>query len=286
MTTSRPSPASPVDPCVLVGVTGREEAAVRHAASRALQLGLPLRLVHVWDLPPIGLRTEDPIGMVRTREREAAALVADARRLAEEIGDVEIRDEVLRGPTRDVLLLAASRAREVVLGPDVAPWAVRLFTGNVAHALAAEAPVPVVVVPDAWDPGPGRDRIVVALSAGSHAHGPLQYAFDAADASGGSLTILHVVEERDPGQRARVWNQLEWALDSWEARYHRVPVARHTVDGHAVDVALDVARRSSLVVAGKPGPGSRPHVLHHHFSQALIRAAACPVAVVPDHYSP
>lgn len=268
--------------CVVVGVADKQDAAVRHAASRALQLDLPLRVVHAWDLPPGADLSTYASGLVAAFEEGGRMILDAARQVVEGVGDVDASYELVRGQAREILLEMARDAGEVVLGPDDVPWTVRLFRGRVAHALAADGPCPVVVVPDDWEPGLDRENIVVALSGETYAHGPIEFAFKAARTSGGFVTLLHVAEDDVRGPTPGLtWSQLEWMLDTWESRYRDVRVVRRTVTGRAVDVALEMAKAASLIVAGKSDPSDRAHVLHRSFPQELISRAACPVAVVP-----
>src|SRR5262245_61668683 len=172
MTGSRP---------VVVGVDGTpdSDAALRWAVNEAALRDRPLHVVAT--TAPVARRApaapeESPVpdeALVRPGQYAAARLTAD-----------RVTTEISTDPPVRALARAADAAELVVVSAHQ-----RHNRRSVAHAVAAHATCPVIVVgpPD----GPVRQHIVVGLDGSVESDYALAFAFDEAARRGASIEAVH-----------------------------------------------------------------------------------------------
>lgn len=284
---------------ITAGVDGTPEshAALAWAAREAVRRGLPLRVVHAWQLVP------DQAFGAATRETHdqwvREGVDETARSVAEHHPRLDITVDVVEGSPTHTLAEAAARAEMLVLGSRGHGALVGFLLGSVGQHVIAESERPVVLVraqDRASDEAAGREVVVGQQGDPEESAPVLRFAFEAAAARGtgvravrawslppvfayspGSMKLLDEAGGLEPYER----NALAAALEPWRERFPGVPVTQHVEMGSAGEVLLSVASRAQLLVVGRRAHrravgariGSVAHGVLHH--------AHCPVAVVP-----
>lgn len=127
--------------------------------------------------------------------------------------------------------------------------------------------------------------VVIALDGDSPATGPLQFAFEQADARGDELHVLHAIP---PGTRKSdaeaIRANIGAVLAGWSDTYPRVRVLLSFPADEADDACGRATERSKLVVLGRPHRHSLPLPLARPLAAEVLRHAHGPVAVVPADY--
>jgi nucleotide-binding universal stress UspA family protein len=209
-----------------------------------------------------------------------------------------VTGELVPGDPADVLVRRARRDGLLVVGHRQRRANGSRPIGSVAALVAERSPVPVIVHRplDGLAAGPLPRPVLVGVEGGPGTDRVVGFAFAEAAQRGTALLAVHAwsrPEDAWPAgpdvcahsvdrARERAERTLTEALERWAEKYPEVRVrlaARHSLD---VPVTLTAASRSAqLAVVGmtrhpgvlRPSAGSVAH--------ALLRRAACPVAVVP-----
>ena len=93
--------------------------------------------------------------------------------------------------------------------------------------------------------------------------------------------LAHSPWEGDWSEVAQELEQMmERTLAGWCEKYPDVPVHRHLVRGHAVQMLVQESEGATLLVVGSRGHGGFPGLLLGSVSNGLLQHADCPVAVV------
>lgn len=275
---------------VVVGVDGSPAAvlAVRWAAMRAQRDGLPLRIVHAYQLPrgfPTGVTEEE--SLLELRRAVGRRWLDEARDIARLTApDVAVRAELIAMRASTGLLRESRRASVLVLGNHGRGAIGDLLVGSNSAALTARAHCPVVLVRAGL---PKSGPVVVGVDGTQASEAAVEYAFAEADAEGATLVALHafsesVVETALAGnntpldwtlQRQLADETLAERLAGWQEKYPRVRVEREVVHDRPTRALRRCARTARLVVVGRAGRGVLGSTSHH-----LLHHAVCPVAVV------
>ncbi|MFI5708312.1 universal stress protein [Kribbella sp. NPDC051620] len=137
---------------VVVGLddSGESEAAVEFAAEAAIERGSALRMVHVWDLPPIysweSMEVEGALdSWSRTAELHFEAVAGQWR---QKYPDLPIAVDVRRGHAVDGLLSSADAvdAQLLVIGGRHHLKVISVLLGSVARGVLQHATCPVAVI--------------------------------------------------------------------------------------------------------------------------------------------
>jgi nucleotide-binding universal stress UspA family protein len=281
---------------VTVGVDGSEcsLAAVRQAAAEAARAGRPLRIVHAFVWPLMGLA----VGPAVTAPADsglrfhAEQLLAEAEREArKEAPEVLISTSLLDGAAVPVLLRESRHSTLLVLGDRGLGGFSGLIVGSVAVQAAAHAACPVLIVRGEEHPaGP----VVVGADGSEVSALAVGYAVEQAARRGTDLVAVHAWNEpvsAGPGDmlplvydpsalRAEAERVLSESLAGWGQRYPDVVIRSELVHGSAVRELVDRSGSAQLLVVGARGRGGFAGLLLGSVSQSLIYHAACPVAVV------
>jgi nucleotide-binding universal stress UspA family protein len=200
-----------------------------------------------------------------------------------------------------LLVEAGERACAVVLGARGHGRVAGALTGSVSQHVAALAPCPVVVVREQADPA--SRTVVLGVDEDADRAGCLspgstqaaQFAFSFADAMSAPLTVLRAWQdpyldrsgvvlplqpELAAEDLAAAMRDLDHALGDLVARHPGVVVSRVIRPAHPQRLLVDASEHAALVVVGSRGRGAVAAMLLGSVSQALLRHAACPVAVV------
>lgn len=281
---------------VVVGVDGSEPSrfAVKLGIREARQRGLPLRLVHAFIWPMLGVylgpSPEAPPGggLAADAQRVLDEALEQARKLAP---DLSITGEVVTGSVAPVLIREAKQAALLVLGDRGLGGFSGLLVGSVAVQVASHAPGPLLVARGTLrDDGP----VVVGADGSEVGAMALEFAFAEAASRGAELVAVHAWSGRLPGRTADalpliydaddVQAELGRQLTEWLApvreQYPQVVVRELVRHGRTSKVLIGESASAQLVVAGARGHGGFAGLLLGSVSQALLHHAECPVAIV------
>ncbi|MEX3100966.1 universal stress protein [Streptomyces sp. ST1015] len=250
---------------VVVGVDGSEASlrAVEWAADEAALRGAPLHLVHAstW-------RQDAEDGW----RRDCRLLESAAHRAHRRVSDVRISTEVAAEDPEHALLRAARDATALVLGNRDRTGLAGLLRGSVSAAVAARAECPVIVVRGRHGSA-AHGRVVVGVG------GPAAVRFAVREAVVRDAELEAVRTWRAPAgenHEQRASAALERAL---RHAPERLRIRRRTAEGQARRLLVSASFAADLLVVGTRSRAGRLGLVTHR----VLRDAACPVAVVPEH---
>ena len=279
---------------VVVGVSGSapSTAALRFAAAEAALRGLPLTVVHTWEVPT--LYEGAVVVPWDDVERAEAGVLQDAVDQVHQLDpDLRTTGRLLRGRPDQVLVPLSERAAMVVLGTHAGTSA---WLGPVLAHVPSRSVSPVVVVPEGSGlPQLGRDPVdvVVGVDATEVSARAVGHAFEQAARWQGRLVAVLALETgfdaylpepgllRELADRGR--RQLSEALSGWCTIYPEVVVEQEVTLEHPLLALREAAAGAGLVVVGSHGRGLVGRVALGSVSASLLRSAPCPVAVVRPH---
>jgi nucleotide-binding universal stress UspA family protein len=281
---------------ILAGVDGSESAlaAVRWAAREAQALRAPLRIVTVFGWVPTP-DLEDPFrsspaawDSLRDQAQQTLdAAAAEARRVAP---DVTLTTELLVGAPADTIVSGSADARLLVVGHRGVGGFGALVLGSVGSAAAAHAACPVVVV--RGEPAAPDGPVVVGVDGSRLSEAALAFAIDVAVRRGTSLVAVHAWQDN---ANPRVAALIDWKavaaeqaavlaerLAGWQEKHPDLTIVRRVVRDSPAHELTALSEEAQLVVVGSRGRGGFAGLLLGSVSQALLRHAACPVAIVRE----
>ncbi|WP_165970392.1 universal stress protein [Actinomadura sp. 6K520] len=280
---------------VVVGYDGSQEAilALDWAAAAARTRGLPLTVIHVWEIyigSPVAMPMVD-LGAVAQQTLDGG--VEHVRKAAP---DLEVRGVLGRGQAAATLIDAGKTAGLIVLGPRGIGGFVGLVVGSVSTQVVAHASCPVVIVRGDFEPLPaeGPGRVVVGVDGSPASRAALAAAFAEARLHGLSVHAVVAwesvpVDELPPladeaGMRLAAETRLARMMDALRKSHPGVNVRAEVVSGAPREVLMKAADGARLLVVGSRGLGGFRGLMLGSVSQALVQHAPCPVAVVhaPD----
>lgn len=270
------------------------ERAVRYAVSEARRRQLGLRIIHVQAqaltlAPTLSIVSPDVLHEV------AADIIKRAAQQAHEYGwsGSEIDLVLAEGSRRDTILAHSSDASCVVVGRRSSTLG-HLLSGSTTASLAAHADVPVISVPDTWDPATRHGVVTVGVEDCGcvQGHDVVSAAFAEAHRRQASVELMHAWRPEtayDSAIGTRVlqdaWTSttlrsleeqvheanpprdVNWASS---ARFERPEIVLHRASSHA-----------DLIVIGRHGHDSLVHRSLGATARTVLRTAECPVLVVP-----
>ncbi len=279
---------------VVVGVDGTtgSAGALRYAVEQAGRRGCGLHLVHV------GPGHVPVTPLLPHLQQSVAQAGLDILRAAEDAvaavaPDLPVTPTTSSGSRILELVAASRRGRLLVVGRETRGGLQRLVTGTTTAAVVARVPVPVVVVPGAWQPQQAGDRVVVGLGSARGSGELLRAAFEHGRAQGLAVEVVHAwrlpdayadrIEERT--HRA-AWvsggtELLEHEIAPWLDRYRDVAVTTRVEHDDAARVLVEASRTADLVLLLRPAPDRLlgPHL--GSTARHVVAQASCPVEVVP-----
>ncbi len=284
---------------MLVGVDGSESArdAIALGVDQARRHGLPLRLVHAFVWPLLGVPLGPPpggpaeAGLRAEADRVLADALAHATALAP---DVSISGEVITGAAAPVLLAESDQAAMTVLGSRGLGGFAGLLIGSVAAQVASHARRPVLVARGRSDP---QRPVVVGVDGSDSAAAALDFALAEAYARKVDLLAIMTWYGRLPARTverlpliydasdvtAECGRVLERAVSGARARLpeaSQVTVREEVRHGRAARTLVEASTDAQLVVVGARGRGGFLGLRLGSVSQAVLHHAECPVAII------
>jgi len=277
---------------VLVGIDGSRDGliALAWAASYATLCQAPLRAVYAID--------EDgqlPAAPPPSGPDDGSEVLGDALDELERLDFGHASLEVHYGHPAMVLLDLAEKSRALVVGRRGMGGFAELVLGSTSQECTALITrVPLVVVPDSWDPaGSPRHRIVVGIDGSPDGADALHFAFELAAATGAEIHGIHAVEIRESYPDPEVWadpEQQPWPADTddlvtrtlagWQAKYPQVVTRGRCVADHPVRALAHESETADLVVVGGLGRTAFTLLRLGSVARGLLHHSRSPVAVI------
>jgi nucleotide-binding universal stress UspA family protein len=281
---------------VVVGVDGSQRSldAVEVAAAEAVLRNRPLRIVHAFLWPTVGIAVSPGLAgpSLQAFRDQAEEIVSEAAQLAAKTApEIPITSQVIDGGPGHLLQDQSRQAVLLVLGDRGLGGFSELLIGSVAVQTATHGACPVLIVRgDRHRAGP----IVVGVDGSAVSMQALDFAVEEAALRGAELVALHVwtgdsgTELNDTLPRSyEFWSGdqqekrvLAEALAGIADRYPDVTIHREVVHGSARRLLEQRSRTAQLVVVGDRGHGGMTGLLLGSVSQHLIHHAGCPTVVV------
>ncbi|MDO4917971.1 universal stress protein [Kocuria sp.] len=288
---------------IVVAYDGSEhsERALDWAISEAQQRKLALKVV---------LSTGRPSGLDPTvygafadaLEEESQRLTTQAVEKARAAG-VEAQGVIERGDAAAVVVHEAKDAALVVMGKR-GHHGVRGRVGSVSAAVASHSTVPVVVLPESWDPqrretpadGTGfAGSVVVGVDKLGVDNPAVPLAARYAADHGLTLAVVTVVPTTSylpmntPELEQAVQEQLkapaqelaEAVAGTLRDQFPGLEVSTRVLEGRPADALVEASRSADLLVMGTRGYGGFRGLLMGSVSQAVLADTESPVMVVP-----
>ena len=224
----------------------------------------------------------------------------DARATLDRLGFTAATFEVRHGHPAQVLLEEAENSSALVVGRRGRGGFAELVLGSTSQVCTAlSTKVPLIVVPDTWDPeAPAQGRIVVGIDGSLEGQDALLFAFELAGATNTELLGVHAIEapgtHPDPTVTAEPVRQ-PWAdvadelltqtMDGWHTKFPEVRVQQRQVTDHPVMVLARESEHADLVVVGGVGHTAFSEMRLGSVARGLLHHSCCPVAVV-HHLDP
>jgi nucleotide-binding universal stress UspA family protein len=275
---------------ILCGLDESAEArvAARLAAALATRCGAPLILLHA--IPAAYPNSEvallGPVpsdAFSRTHERDRRHGDELLQRVVDDLplcADTETIVSTGNAATQLLETAAATGAATLVVGTRGHGRLHRALLGSVAGRVAAAAPCPVVLAPNAIDDdgATGAGPIVCGVDGSAQAADGATVAAAAAERFGQELVLAHVVSGGPP--HAHAWEVLT-SMSEWVAAPARL-VAESSVDSVSATLC-EIARRerAACLVVGSRGRGPLRSAVLGSVSASVATGAPCPVVVVP-----
>jgi nucleotide-binding universal stress UspA family protein len=292
---------------VTVGFDGSPEsrAAAEWAAREARLLGLPLKLVQVWEPVPVPM-AQAPLLGVETQQHWSERIPREAGEgLRLRHPGVDVTVEQMTGPPADTLLDAAKDSELLVLGSRGLSGVGGFLVGSAGLSVVAHAELPVVLVrageqtadADGTSPAstsPSRP-VVLGLDADAPADAVIEFAFAFAEAARRETTLRVVCGWSLPSYYAyglvmdsalndELFREeaaaLTEALRPWRQKHPDIEAALEPRVGSAADHLVDASREACLVVIGRR---IRRGALGAHIgpvAHGVLHHSTAPVAVV------
>ncbi|MDL2074882.1 universal stress protein [Streptomyces sp. GXMU-J15] len=294
---------------VVAGLDGSPEsrAAAEWAAREAKLLGLPLKIVQVWEPVPEPL-AQAPLLGAETHQHWTERIPREAADgLRARHPGLEVTTEQLHGPPAEAIAKAAEGARMLVLGSRGLSGLAGFMVGSVGLSVVAHTTTPVVLVrageqaTDEHAPDPSGipsastpyRPVVLGLDADHPDAAVIEFAFEAAARRETKLRVLHgwnlppyyvygltadaQLHDEIVGQQSAA---LREALRPWRQKYPDVEVVEESPAGSPGVRLVDAAHEASLVVIGRR-IRRRPFGAHiGPVAHAVLHHSTAPVAVV------
>jgi nucleotide-binding universal stress UspA family protein len=277
---------------IVVGYDGRDPArdALTLGSLLAQATGASLLVAYVSDEQPRWYRTQREYQ--RVRRDEVNAILEPALEALPDSVDAGKASLASTSATRGLHDLAAEEhANLLVLGSTHHGPIGRVLIGSVGELLLMGAPCAVTVAPKGFATRAADtiDVVGVGFDGSPEAELAVQSAHALAKALGALLRAISVVEPQRHGPAAARLRKHDDRHDLLQQRLdetiERLPesadVERALLEGIPSDSLADAMTETDVLVVGSRGYGPLHHVLLGSVSAKLMRAAPCPMLVVP-----
>lgn len=274
---------------ILVGYDGSSDSdlALSWADDMAYDHNRPLRVL---------ISEVDPTQVLEVtsdwHQAKMAQLEADVRERLLKSRAPEVGLEIVAVPPSEALIAISERCSAVVIGARGHSMLSGVVLGSVSQHVARHAACPVIVVRGPYDPA--SKRVVVGVDGSGGSRAALEFGFDHASRTGGSLTAIHAWRNvsRSTGRSGGYPMQsladevaaseriLSESLAGLADRYPDVKVTQEAIPVAPHRVLADASQSAALVVVGSRGLGAFAGLLLGSVSQSLLHHAECPVAIV------
>ena len=290
-----PGPDTAAARAVVVGVDGSagNRAAVAWAAREALATGGPLILVAVLDDTAFLAPMKDPdVDSVRARQ-VLTEVSAQTRR---DHPQLRVSHEMRAGGAVTTLLDRSTGHPALVVGKRGLGTFGRMMLGSTSTAVAGRSRVPVVVVPEGWDPESRTEApIVVGADPDQEMDRSLRWAFEHADRLRVPVVVVHsthlprsiawdpqaeVMQGRHEWLRRR-GDDVRTGLELVRRDFPEVDASLVEDEAHPADLLLDRSEHAQLLVLGRREPGTFGFTLGS-VARGVLHHATVPVAVIPS----
>ncbi|MER5599956.1 universal stress protein [Streptomyces sp. NPDC002265] len=304
---------------VTVGLDGSPEsrAAAEWAAGEARRLGLPLKLVQVWEPVPDPMVQAPMLGTEVHQHWTERILREVAEGVRESHPGLDVSTEQLSGRPADVLVSAAEDAELLALGSRGLSGIGGFVIGSVGLSVVAHAGRPVVLVragaqaadvragapaadPHGTDPAgapstaKGARPVVLGLDTDGPDDRLIEFAFAAAARRGTSLRVVHgwnpppyyayglAVDPALQTDLARGASaRLTEILNPWRTKFPEVRVIEESRYGNPGTHLVDASGEACLLVVGRRVRRSPLGARIGSVAHAVLHHSTAPVAVVP-----
>ena len=290
------------DSRIVVGIDISRESglALEWAAHEAARQHVALHVLHAYSggLSAAGTGISgagphvDDTAVAESLAQDACAVAAEtARGLHDELVITTSTEPMGAGAA----LVEASRTAGMVVVGARGLGAVRsVLLGSVSIHVAARGHCPVVVVREAATRTLADARVVVGVDGHPESTGAIRFAFEQAAMRGRGLTVVHTwqFEGMDAAAVPKAWavdleqldvqerSVLSESLAGYRAEFPTVDVRRHVIQRDPTDELVRQSENACLLVVGTRGRGSMTGLIEGSVSQAVLRRARCPVAII------
>jgi nucleotide-binding universal stress UspA family protein len=282
-------------PVIHVGVDGswRDTGALEWALLESLLRHEPLQAVHVIEDKTRHVRGWEPDVM----DDSSMELVSEVQTyLDESPGSLDHEVDLVVGPPARKLTEVAAGSRMLVVGRRGMGTFRRLLIGSTSEAVAANAVIPVVIVPEHWKPGDHTGPVLVALDDSDNNQAIIEFAIEEAAERGLPVRLVHVWDlpamySWDATNVAGVsaeWTEnaerhFENVAAEWRQKYPGLTIHADVRRGHPVDGVVTAAAEydAQLLVVGTRHHTRLTSFLVGSVTRGVLHHATCPLAVVP-----
>jgi nucleotide-binding universal stress UspA family protein len=271
------------------------DAALSYATGLASNYGAKLHLLHVV-APLLQSAYEFQMAAVDVVKaaKENAILEMKKRQMTVHNAGVGVEMEVRLGDVYDSIERAIKIVRPelIVMGTHGRHGVERWFMGSTTEKLLRHSPVPLVTisnVPEKSIASAQFRRILVATDFSAGSADALAYAFSVAEENESRITMLHVLpafaKELMGRNREDVVHAVHNKLNEFVPAEARTwcDVVTQVEAGVPYQIILDMIRDEAidLLVMNIHGKGIIDRVLIGSNAEPVVRAAACPVMLIP-----
>ncbi|WP_306369759.1 universal stress protein [Nocardiopsis sp. CC223A] len=282
-------------PAVIAGVDGTSgaRAALGWAIEAAARRRVQLRIVH-------GLGPETVVGAATADRRAVAEVRASAHELLTESAeyarrarpDIEVITVLAVADAPAVLLEEARHGDVIAVGSRGLGSVRAIMLGSVGMRTSANAPCPVVVVPDT-EPRGYRGRVVVGVDGSSSSRRALRFALEEALTTDASVVLVHALGDDAPAEDEAIDDEV---LDRQseevvggvlaeviDERTEHLDISAVRLRADPVRALLETGADADMIVVGSRGRGGVRGLVLGSVSQGVLHHARTPVAVLPPH---
>ncbi|MFL1428404.1 MULTISPECIES: universal stress protein [unclassified Nocardiopsis] len=282
-------------PAVIAGVDGTAgaRAALGWAIEAAARRRVQLRIVH-------GLGPATVIGAAAADRRTADGVRASAHELLTESAeyaraarpDIEVVTVLAVADAPAVLLEEARHGDVIAVGSRGLGSVRAIMLGSVGMHTSANAPCPVVVVPDVESRG-YRGRVVVGVDGSPSSRRALRFALEEALTTDASVVLVHALGDDAPAEDEAIDDEV---LDRQseevvggvlaeviDERTEHLDISAVRVRADPVEALLEAGAEADMIVVGSRGRGGVRGLVLGSVSQGVLHHAGIPVAVLPPH---